>query len=109
MRSSHGSGTLSGEVLVMDTQLAKNFDPYLAYNKFRINRLLDLMPLKTKPLFYVLTLLLHTNFKGLPGYINDKDAVYGIEKYTFPADLKSSLNTVFPNYPFKGENIGTLP
>ncbi len=65
----------------MDTLLAKNLKPYLAYNKSRITRLLELMPPKTRPLFHILTFLLHTNLRGLPGHIKDKEAPYGIENY----------------------------
>ncbi len=85
----------------MDSLLAKNLKPYLAYNQFRITRLLELMPPKSKPLFHVLTFLLHTNLKGLPGYIKDPETPYGIEKYTFPPDLESSFATLFPSYPLR--------
>lgn len=85
----------------MDTLLAKNLKPYLTYNESRITRLLELMPPKTRPLFYILTFLLHTNLRGLPGYIKDKEAPCGIESYAFPPDLEAAFLTIFPNYPLR--------
>ncbi len=86
---------------MMDTLLAKNLKPYLAYNNSRITRLLELMHPKTKPLFHILTFLLHTNLRDLPGYIKDKEVPYGIENYSFPPGFEAEFSTIFPGYPLR--------
>ena len=84
----------------MGRLLAKSLNPYLTYNKSRITRLLELMPPKTKPLFHILTFLLHTNLRVLPGYIKDKEAHYGIENWRWDQDKLDDLND-FKEWGFK--------
>lgn len=83
----------------MESQLVKNLKSFLKYNEFRISLLLELMPQTKTPLFHALPFLLHTNFKGFPGYIDDNDTPYGIEKFSFKKDLSPSLKKLFSKHP----------
>ncbi len=84
----------------LEAELVKNLEFYLQYNKFRINLLLELMPQKKRPIFYVLPFLLHTNIKELPGYMPNMNTPCGIDRYLITDYVKNSLKKIFQFHSF---------
>lgn len=92
----------------MESQLTRNIEFYLAYNQIRTKRLLDLAPPKKKPLFHVLSFLLHINNEEFPGYVKNDTAPCGIERFSFVEDLKPALMKTFPKHPLLQSDLNCL-
>ena len=80
----------------LEQQLVSNYEKFLTYNNFRIERLLTLMNPKKQPLYHLLPFLLHVNQPEFPGYIEGEDAVQGVFKYRPNQQTNNYIEKFFP-------------
>lgn len=81
--------------LTLQQNLAIRLLRILRYNKARIERAVELLPVDHKPLFYVLPFLLHINHPDFPGYVDDPDVPFGLNNYSMRQDVIEALNQIF--------------
>lgn len=82
--------------LTLQQNLAIRLLRVLRYNKARIERAIELLPVARKPLFQVVPFLLHVNHPDLPGYIDDPDAPFGLNNYSLREQVTEALRVIFP-------------
>lgn len=70
----------------------------MRYNKTRCMRAIELLPDDKKPLFHVIPFLLHINHPQFPGYVEHKDAPYGLNNYSLRAEIRDALQLMFPQH-----------
>ncbi len=81
----------------MEKELLKNKRLFKIFNSERIDRAIGISPKKGKIAFYVIPFLIHTNLKGFPGYIDDKDMPGGIYLFEWMDTMKSAVKESFPD------------
>lgn len=67
----------------------------LRYNKARVERAIELLPDRKKPLFQVIPFLLHINHPEFPGFIDDKSVPCGLQNYSRRDQLLDALKLIF--------------
>ena len=75
--------------------LKKNNELYSSYNKLKLENSARLFTDKQKVIFKILPFLLHTNIKGLPGYIDSKNIPCGIFEYKITEQILNIIKNIF--------------
>ncbi len=97
-------------MILTDKVFNDNLDRFLAYNAARQEKVIEVLPKKIKPLYRVIPFLLHVNVRSVPGYIDNKEAVFGIYHFDVSKEFIADLLAVFPDTAiFRNDLQGILP
>lgn len=97
-------------MILTDKILHDNLERFLAYNKKRTEMVLEVIPKRIRPLYRIIPFLLHINVRSIPGFLDDKDAVFGIYHFDISEEFLADLNTVFPDAAILHNDLhGILP
>lgn len=82
----------------MTNQIEDNLSKFYNFNDLKIKKTYTNLSYKEIATIKLIPFLLHTNIKGLPGYIETKEMPHGIKNYKITDEVIELTKKVFPSF-----------
>ncbi len=88
----------------LSNQLFNNRQLFIRYNRFKLDRINEILAFSDRRIFTLIPRLLHSNQEGMPGYV-EGDVPQGIFNYVLTPEIHFTAEDIFPDVIIRRNNF----